>query len=260
MTKFRPCIDLHEGRVKQIVGSSLTDDGGGLKTNFVSDQSSEWFARRFSEDGLTGGHVIQLGPGNEEAALAALSAYPGGLQIGGGIREGNARKYLDAGASHVIVTSYLFDGEGRFLRERLKAIEGLVGRERLVIDLSCRALGESGSWVVAMDRWQKRTDLMLTAATLTQLAAHCAEFLVHAVDVEGKCQGIDEELVVFLGRNAPIPVTYAGGVHRLDVLNRIDELSAGRVDATIGSALDLFGGTSVRYTDCLEFNARSSKG
>jgi phosphoribosylformimino-5-aminoimidazole carboxamide ribotide isomerase len=257
MTRFRPCIDLHEGRVKQIVGSSLSGDGKGLKTNFVSEHSAEWFARRYAEDGLTGGHVIQLGAGNEQAAKSALSAYPGGLQIGGGIRLENALEYLEAGASHVIVTSYLFDHEGRFLSERLDAVAGLVGPDRLVVDLSCRAL-EGGGWVVAMDRWQKRTDLILSRDNLMEIGGQCAEFLVHAVDVEGKCDGIDETLVVFLGRNSPIPVTYAGGVHRLQVLQRIDELSNGRVDATIGSALDLFGGTAVRYQDCLAFNSRTA--
>ena len=256
MTRFRPCIDLHEGRVKQIVGSSLTENGEGLKTNFVSEHSAEWFARRYAQDGLTGGHVIQLGGGNEQAAKLALSAYPGGLQIGGGIRLENALEYLDAGASHVIVTSYLFDSEGRFLADRLEALAKLVGPERLVVDLSCRALEGDGGWVVAMNRWQKRTDLLLSPENLSEIGGQCAEFLVHAVDVEGKCDGIDEKLVSFLGRNSPIPVTYAGGVHRLEVLKRIDELSEGRVDATIGSALDLFGGTMVSYQDCLAFNSR----
>lgn len=212
MTRFRPCIDLHEGRVKQIVGSSLTEDGAGLKTNFVSEHSAEWFARRYAEDGLAGGHVIQLGPGNELAAKSALSAYPGGLQIGGGIRLENASEYLDAGASHVIVTSFLFDSEARFCRERLRAIAKLVGPERLVVDLSCRALGNDGGWVVAMNRWQKRTDLLLSSESLREISEYCAEFLVHAVDVEGKCEGIDEALVAFLGQNSPLPVTYAGGV------------------------------------------------
>jgi phosphoribosylformimino-5-aminoimidazole carboxamide ribotide isomerase len=256
MTRFRPCIDLHEGRVKQIVGSSLSGDGKGLKTNFVSEHSAEWFARRYAQDGLVGGHVIQLGAGNQQAAKSALSAYPGGLQIGGGIRLENALEYLDAGASHVIVTSFLFDHEGRFLSERLQAMARLVGPERLVVDLSCRALEGDGGWVVAMDRWQKRTDLLLSPENLREIGGQCAEFLVHAVDVEGKCEGIDERLVVFLGQNSPIPVTYAGGVHRLEVLHRIEDLSKGRVDATIGSALDLFGGTAVSYQDCLAFNAR----
>jgi phosphoribosylformimino-5-aminoimidazole carboxamide ribotide isomerase len=256
MTRFRPCIDLHEGRVKQIVGSSLTEDAAALKTNFVSAHGAEWFAKRYAADGLTGGHVIQLGPGNEQAALAALAAYPGGLQIGGGVRLENAKHYLDAGASHVIVTSHLFDVEGKFAEDRLLALESAVGRGRLVIDLSCKAEAETGGWIVAMNRWQTLTNLRLTKETLVWLGEHCAEFLIHAVDVEGKCEGIDEALVVFLGQSSPVPVTYAGGVHTLEVLKRIDELSAGRVDATIGSALDLFGGTGVRYEDCLAFNRR----
>jgi phosphoribosylformimino-5-aminoimidazole carboxamide ribotide isomerase len=257
MTRFRPCIDLHEGRVKQIVGSSLNDAGQGLRTNFVSEQGADWYAAKYAADGLTGGHVIQLGAGNEAAALAALRAYPGGLQLGGGIKPENAVRYLEAGASHVIVTSYLFDAEGHFLPEHLAALVTEVGRERLVIDLSCRAQEEG--WLVAMNRWQTPTDLEVTAATLAELAGHCAEFLVHAVDVEGKCEGIDEALTVFLGRHCPIPVTYAGGIHRLEVLHEIDRLSEGRVDATIGSALDLFGGKSIRYEDCLAFNRRSER-
>lgn len=257
MTRFRPCIDLHEGRVKQIVGSSLTDEGGGLRTNFVSDRSAAWYARKYQEDGLTGGHVILLGRGNEEAALAALQAYPGGLQLGGGIRPENAAGYLGQGASHVIVTSYLFDSSGRFQEEHLRQLITEVGKERLVIDLSCRATGTG--WTVAMNRWQTLTDLELTADILTWLGGQCAEFLVHAVDVEGKCEGIDEALTIFLGRHSPVPVTYAGGIHRLEVLWRIDELSGGRVDATVGSALDLFGGSGIRYADCLSFNRRGSE-
>lgn len=254
MTRFRPCIDLHEGRVKQIVGSTLASDGKAVKTNFVSPHGADWFARRYAEDALTGGHVIQLGPGNEEAALAALRVYPGGLQLGGGIQLENAAHYLEAGASHVIVTSFLFDNNGRFQEDRLDALTKVVGQERLVIDLSCRASDDG--WVVAMNRWQTLTDLPVTAETLAHLADRCAEFLVHAVDVEGKCEGIDEKLTVFLGVHSPIPVTYAGGIHTLDVLHRIDALSGGRVDATVGSALDLFGGTGVRYADCLAFNRR----
>lgn len=256
MTRFRPCIDLHDGRVKQIVGSSLSDDGRGLKTNFVSEYGAEWFAERYAADGLTGGHVIQLGGGNEVAAMKALAAYPGGLQLGGGIKPENAARFLEEGASHVIVTSYLFDHEGHFLIDHLDALLAEVGRERLVIDLSCRAQADGEGWVVAMNRWQTLTDLAVTAETLQWLAGSCAEFLVHAVDVEGKCEGIDAELTTFLGRHSPIPVTYAGGIHRLEVLHDIDQLSGGRVDATIGSALDLFGGSAVRYEDCLAFNRR----
>jgi phosphoribosylformimino-5-aminoimidazole carboxamide ribotide isomerase len=264
MTRFRPCIDLHEGRVKQIVGSSLRDDEGptdastALRTNFVSEHSSAWYARRYAEDGLKGGHVIQLGKGNQEAAMEALAAYPGGLQLGGGVTAENAADYLEAGASHVIVTSFLFHPEGRFLEERLDELVRRVGREHLVIDLSCKATGSG--WVVAMNRWQTLTDLVITPETLARLGDHCAEFLVHAVDVEGKCQGIDEELTGFLGQHSPVPATYAGGIYRLEDLHLIQQLSAGRVDATVGSALDLFGGNGVRYQDCLAFNQRGDGG
>lgn len=255
MTKFRPCIDLHEGRVKQIVGSTLNDSGAGLRTNFVSDHDASWFATRYREDDLPGGHVIMLGPRNEEAAKSALAAYPNGLQLGGGIKPSNAAEYLEAGASHVIVTSYLFGPEGRFSEANLQTMLAAVGREHLVIDLSCKAV--AGGWTVAMNRWQTLTDLQVTPETLAYLAAHCAEFLIHAVDVEGKCEGIDESLVEFLGKHSPIPMTYAGGIHHLDNLKRIQQLSGGRVDGTVGSALDIFGGHGVRYQECVAFNRRT---
>lgn len=255
MTKFRPCIDLHQGRVKQIVGGSLRDDGDGLQTNFESHLSPSYYAGAYRRDGLEGGHVIKLGPGNDEAAREALASYPGGLQIGGGIRAQNAEKWLRAGASHVIVTSWLFDERGYFQPDRLSALVSEVGSERIVIDLSCRAA--SFGWIVAMNRWQTLTDLELSVSTLKELSDSCAEFLVHAADFEGHCGGIDAALVEFLGQHADRPVTYAGGAQSLEALKQVDHLSGGRVDLTIGSALDLFGGTCVRYKDCVEWNRRA---
>jgi phosphoribosylformimino-5-aminoimidazole carboxamide ribotide isomerase len=254
MTRFRPCIDLREGKVVQIVGGTLSDDGAGLETNFVSERPASWFAKRYRDDGLRGGHVIMLGPGNEAPAKEALAAFPGGLQAGGGISARNARQWLDAGASHVIVTSALFDGEGRFLEGKLRELSGMVGRERLVVDLSCRVAGEG--WVVAMNRWQTLTDLKVESATLDRLSCFCAEFLIHAVDVEGLCEGIDERLVAFLGQWGGAPVTYAGGARDFGDLARVDSLSSGLVDLTIGSALDLFGGKLVKYEDCVAWNRR----
>jgi len=252
VTRFRPCIDLHAGRVKQIVGGTLSPDEKGLRINFSSHHPASYYAEMYRKDALIGGHVIKLGPGNDDAALEALACYPGGLQIGGGIRAENAELWLQAGASHVIVTSWLFDSAGHFLSERLDQIIAEVGQERLVIDLSCRA-SENG-WLVAMDRWQTVTDLAIDAATIKELSGYCAEFLVHAADVEGKCSGIDTSLVKCLGSTSPIPVTYAGGANSYDDLALVNQLSGGRVDLTIGSALDLFGGTQVRYRDCLKWN------
>lgn len=252
MTRFRPCIDLHQGRVKQIVGGTLDAGPDGPRVNFVSDRPASWFAARYREDGLRGGHVIMLGPGNEAAALEAVQAFPGGLQVGGGLNPDNAGRFLDAGASHVIVTSWLFSKDGRFLDERLAAMERAFGRERLVVDLSCRAA--DGGWVVAMNRWQTRTDLAVTEQTLDRFRGRCDELLVHAADVEGLCGGIDEELVALLGRWGGMPVTYAGGARDLDDLARVERISGGAVDLTIGSALDIFGGSRVRYDDCLAWN------
>jgi len=248
---FRPCIDLHEGKVKQIVGGTLGD--AGLRTNFVSEKSAAWFAELYQRDGLKGGHVIQLGSGNESEARAALTAFPGGLHLGGGVNAANARGWLDAGASHVIVTSWVFR-EGRVDWARLDELVKAIGKERLVLDLSCRKRGES--YFVVTDRWQKFTDLEVNAETLQKFSAYCAEFLIHAVDVEGLCRGIDRELVGKLGQWTPIPMTYAGGANSLADLEEVTRLGQGKVDLTIGSALDIFGGTGVKYDDCVKFNHR----
>ena len=252
---FRPCIDLHEGKVKQIVGGTLTDDATGLRTHFVAERPAAWFAERYRRDGLRGGHVIQLGPGNETAAREALAAYPGGLQLGGGVNLDNASAWLDAGASHVIVTSWVFR-EGCLDQARLDALVGAIGKARLVLDLSCRRRGSD--YFVMTDRWQKFTEVAVNAATLDRLARQCDEFLVHAVDVEGLCQGIDEELVRRLAEGSQIPVTYAGGARSLEDLETVTRLGRGRIHLTIGSALDLFGGTGVRYADAVEFNRRQA--
>ena len=249
--KFRPCIDLHDGQVKQIVGSTLTDSALGLTTNFASDKGAAYYAALYRGDGLTGGHVIKLGPGCDQAAVAALQAYPGGLQIGGGITADNAEFWLEQGASQVIVTSYVFQG-GRLLADRLQALASQVGRQRLVLDLSCRQRG--GDYVVVTDRWQKFTELVISPQTLAYFAGFCAEFLIHAVDVEGKCAGIAEDLVMDLGNWTPIPTTYAGGVKNLDDLIKVRDLGQGRLDVTIGSALDIFGGSGITYREAVGFN------
>ncbi len=252
MTRFRPCIDLHEGKVKQIVGGTLSDDTAALQTNFESDHPAGYFAELYRTDSLPGGHVIKLGPGNDDAAREALAAYPGGFHLGGGINLVNAPAWLEAGASHVIVTSWLFDEEGQLLPERLDALVAEVGKEHIVIDLSCRILGDT--WIVAMNRWQTLTNLPINPETLKALAGSCAEFLIHAADAEGKCEGIDARLVEYIAQHTSIPVTYAGGVHSLDDLATVQKLSAGKVDLTIGSALDIFGGDKVRYADCVKWN------
>jgi phosphoribosylformimino-5-aminoimidazole carboxamide ribotide isomerase len=252
---FRPCIDLHDGKVKQIVGSTLTDPAVGLRTHHVAEHPAAWFANLYRRDGLKGGHVILLGPGNEPAAREALAAYPGGLQVGGGINEQNARAWIEAGASHVIVTSWMFR-DGVLDPMRLDALVGLVGRSRLVLDLSCRRRG--ADYFVVTDRWQKFTSLAVNAETLHRLARQCDEFLIHAVDVEGLCQGIDEDLVGRLAEGSSIPTTYAGGARSLADLEAVTRLGGGRIDLTIGSALDLFGGRGVRYADAVEFNRRQA--
>ena len=240
--------------MKQIVGGTLGGDPGRLQTNYVSDRPAAWYAELYQRDGLQGGHVIMLGPGNETAARAALQAYPGGLQIGGGVNLDNARGWLEAGASHVIVTSWVFR-DGQMDLERLSQLVEAIGKPRLVLDLSCRRRGQD--YFVVTDRWQKFTDLAISRESLEKLAAWCAEFLIHAVDVEGQCCGIDQELVSNLGLWSPIPTTYAGGASSLGDLETVTQLGQGRIDLTIGSALDIFGGSRVRYDDVVAFNRRS---
>ena len=245
--RFRPCIDIHNGKVKQIVGSSLRDSGDEARENYVSERPAADYARLYREKDLPGGHIILL---NREGsaffeetrtqALSALAAWPGGMQIGGGVRADNAAAYLAAGASHVIVTSYVFR-EGIIDRERLEELRRAVGREHIVLDLSCRKT-ERGC-VIVTDRWQKMTDTVLDGRALEDLSAYCDEFLVHAVDAEGKQEGIEEELAALLGQASPIPATYAGGIRGAEDIARIREAGGGRVDFTVGSALDLFGGS-----------------
>ncbi len=249
---FRPCIDLHDGRVKQIVGGSIDDSQpDSLRTNFVSEQPPTWFAELYRRDNLRGGHVIKLGQGNDDAAREALAAWQSGLQVGGGITADNAAEWISAGASHVIVTSWLFR-DGQLDEERLNQLGQALGQEQLVIDLSCRKRGDE--FFVVTDRWQTFTDLRVNAETLGRLAGHCDEFLIHGVDVEGLGQGIDETLVQLIAEHSPIPATYAGGARSMDDLRRVTKLGQGRVHLTIGSALDIFGGDGVRYEDAVAFN------
>lgn len=254
---FRPCIDLHDGKVKQIVGGTLGVEPDKLRTHFVSERPAAWYAELYRKDGLQGGHVIMLGPGNEFQARAALQAYPTGLQVGGGVTLENARAWLDAGASHLIVTSWVFH-EGRVDWGRLTQLVEAIGKERLVLDLSCRRRG--GDYFVVTDRWQKFTETQVNRQNLVELARCCAEFLIHAVDVEGLCRGIDQELVALLGQWSPIPTTYAGGANSLADLDTVTRLGQGRIDLTIGSALDIFGGAGVRYADAVAFNRRAASG
>lgn len=254
--KFRPCIDIHNGKVKQIVGSSLKDQGDKASENFVASQDAAFFARLYCEKGLKGGHIILLNSSDSEyyertrqQALLALSAYPYGLQVGGGINPSNAEFFLKKGASHVIVTSYVFK-DGQLHYDRLKEMINAVGRERLVLDLSCRR--KENEYYIVTDRWQKYTSVELTEQILDELSAYCDEFLVHAVDVEGKSEGLEKPVAKILGDWGKIPITYAGGVHSFSDLDQLKELGKGKVDVTIGSALDLFGGP-MAFADVLSY-------
>lgn len=244
--RFRPCIDIHNGKVKQIVGGSLRDAGDTARENYVSCQNGDFFADMYRGCGLKGGHIILLNPATSEyyeedvrQAELALSAYPGGLQIGGGINAGNAERFIDMGASHVIATSYVFR-DGRICYDNLRALVSAVGREHLVLDLSCRK--RDGEYYIVTDRWQKFTGVRVDTETLDELADYCDEYLVHAVDVEGKASGIEEHVAELLGRWGRLPSTYAGGVASFEDLDMLRRLGRDRVDVTIGSALDIFGG------------------
>ncbi len=254
--QFRPCIDLHGGRVKQIVGSTLQDEcTDTLQTNFSSDFPPSYYADLYKKDNLPGGHIIMLGPGNEAAALDALKAWPGGMHVGGGITADNAAFWVEQGASHVIVTSHVFHN-GILDEERLVVLRDLVGRERLVLDLSCR--WQNNGYYVVTDRWQNFTRLQVSGETLEWLAGFCDEFLVHAVDVEGKCMGVDERLIQLLAQYATIPITYAGGVSKMKDLELIQDAGQGKLDVTVGSALDIFGGKGLTYKEVVAYHSSLS--
>lgn len=249
--RFRPCIDLHDGVVKQIVGSTLSaEKADGLTTNFVADKPSSWFAELYRKDKLTGGHIIKLGPGNDEAAREALQAWPGKIQLGGGVTAENAQYWIENGASHVIVTSFVFKN-GLIDMENLDQLVAAVGAERIVLDLSCRKRGDD--YYIVTDRWQKFTDVAITEKVIKDLAGYCAEYLVHAVDVEGRCSGIETELVEKLGRWVSVPTTYAGGIRNFKDIDLIEEKGRGRLDFTVGSALDIFGGTEISYKEIVNY-------
>ena len=244
--RFRPCIDIHNGKVKQIVGGSLLDEGDFALDNYVSEKNGDYYAGLYRDAGLSGGHIILLNPPASEyyeedvrQACLAIGAYPGGLQIGGGMNADNAAFFLDQGASHIIVTSYVFR-EGRIDWDHLDHMVKAVGKDHLVLDLSCRRRDEG--YYIVTDRWQKFTQVPLNRETLDLLSAYCSEFLIHAVDVEGKARGIEENVASLLGEWEGIPVTYAGGVGSYQDLRKLKKLGKNKVDVTIGSALDLFGG------------------
>lgn len=245
--EFRPCIDIHNGQVKQIVGGSLTDLNNEATENFVATQDAAFFANLYKKAGLKGGHIILLNSKDSEyyeatraQAFEALREYPGGLQVGGGITSQNAGEYLEAGASHVIVTSYVFH-DGKVDYKRLKELEKAVGKEHLVLDLSCKKV--DGEYRIVTDRWQNLTKEVVSLELMDRLAGYCSEFLIHAVDVEGKANGIEAELAAMLGDWDGLPITYAGGVHSYEDLDLLKRLGRNRLNVTIGSALELFGGS-----------------
>ncbi|MBQ3513487.1 MAG: phosphoribosylformimino-5-aminoimidazole carboxamide ribotide isomerase [Lachnospiraceae bacterium] len=260
--KFRPCIDIHNGKVKQIVGGSLLDHGNQAKENFVATQDAAFYANLYKEKGLSGGHIILLNKSGTkeydldlEQALMALKEYPNHLQIGGGITPENAPFFLEHGASHVIVTSYVFSN-GQIHFEKLDKLVSSVTKKHLVLDLSCRK--RDGNYYIVTDRWQNFTDVVLSPETIQELSEYCDEFLIHAVDVEGKANGIEQELVSLLGSAANIPVTYAGGVGSFEDLSLLKTLGKNRLDVTIGSALNIFGG-NMDFNKVCDFMKQSSK-
>ena len=253
--KFRPCIDIHNGKVKQLVGGSLKDKGNQADENFVSEKDAAYYANLYKKDGIKGGHIIILNAGGSEffkkskkQALAAIKAYPNGMQIGVGVTAINADDYIRAGATHVIVTSFVFK-DGRVNYGNLKSLVKAVGKEHIVLDLSCRK--KDGQYYIVTDRWQKFTDEVVNLETLKKLSEYCDEFLVHGVDVEGKSGGMEEELVEMLSKFTDIPITYAGGIGSKEQIEKFAEISKGNLDFTIGSALDLFGG-KLSYDEIVE--------
>ena len=255
--EFRPCIDIHNGQVKQIVGASLQDEGDRAGENYVSEHDAAWYARKFEADDLSGGHVIMLNAAGSDyfektrqQALEALSAWPGHLQIGGGINAENAAEYIAAGASHVIVTSYAFRG-GMINFDHIRKLVDAVGKEHIVLDLSCKEV--DGMYYIVTDRWQNVTETEFNTETLAELSPYCDEFLVHAAHVEGLKGGIDETVVSIMGAYGGNPVTYAGGIRSMEDIKLIRDEGQGRVNYTVGSALDLYGG-QMSYDELVQLN------
>lgn len=275
--EFRTCIDIHNGKVKQIVGSSLRDKNNEAVENFVAEQDARFYADLYKKDGVKGGHIILLNAKDSEyyeatkaQAIEALRVYPGGLQVGGGITADNAKGFIEAGASHVIVTSYVFK-DGRIDYDNLRKLVAEVGKEHIVLDLSCRYLKDTSQIVygvqddlfalpypprgegyyIVTNRWQVETEERVTPELLDKLSKYCDEFLIHAVDVEGKQRGIEKPLVAILGDWGKLPITYAGGVASYGDLEEIKVLGRNKVNVTIGSALDLFGG-KLKYEEVLK--------
>ena len=243
--KFRPCIDIHNGHVVQIVGSSLRDENDSAQNNFVSEKDSAYYANLYKEYGLSGGHIIILNGKDSEyyeatkaEAVKALQTYKGGMQIGGGITDKNAEEYILAGASHIIVTSYVFS-DGKICYNNLNRLNSAVGREHICLDVSCRM--RNGKYYVVTDRWQQFTDVVLDENLIVSLSEYCDELLVHAVDVEGRKAGINATIAGILEKS-PIPVTYAGGISSLDDIAKIRSIGNNKIDFTIGTALNIFGG------------------
>ena len=176
--EFRPCIDIHNGKVKQIVGGSLKDEAGASE-NFVSEYDAAFYADFYKKQSIKGGHVILLNKAGtpeyestKKQALLALHTYPGGLQVGGGITPDTAGEFLNAGASHVIVTSYVFQ-DGCIHMDRLEKLVSSVGKEHLVLDLSCRK--KEGKYYIVTDRWQKFTEAELNYKLLCELEKYASD-------------------------------------------------------------------------------------
>lgn len=244
--ELRPCIDIHNGAVKQIVGSSLKDEHDSAIDNFVSSKNADYYANIYREQNLSGGHIIILNHRDSEyyeksleQARLALKAFPGGMMIGGGITDENAQDFIDMGASHVIVTSFVFK-DGKIHYDRIKRLVDAVGKEHLVLDLSCRK--KDDNYYIVTDRWQNFTDEIVSCELIDKLSEFCDEFLIHAVDVEGKRNGVEKELVSMLSKSDKC-ITYAGGVSKLEDIVLLNKLGLGKINLTVGSALSLFGGS-----------------
>ena len=245
--KFKPCIDLHHGKVKQIIGSTLNSKE--IKVNFTSNQNSSYFAQLYRKYQLSGAHIIMLGPNNEEACLQALKTWPGHLQVGGGITLANGEKWLKAGAQKLIFTSYLFPDKTLDL-SRLQSLKKNYGRNKIVIDLSCsKTLADKGYYVFK-NKWKEQTTFKLELASLQSIIPYTEEILIHAISVEGKNQGMDQDLVYQLKKlheQTNLNLVYAGGIHHQEELDEFVKISESKIDFTIGSALDIFGGRGFSF-------------
>ncbi|MBT3539096.1 phosphoribosylformimino-5-aminoimidazole carboxamide ribotide isomerase [bacterium] len=247
--QFRPCIDILNGKVTQIVGETLATNSL-VAENFVTNKNAAYFADLYKKNNLAGGHIIMLDKTEKTKSqtIEALKTFPQDFQVGGNINSDNAQEFINAGASHIIVTSYIFK-DNKLSPLRLQRLMSAVKKEKIVLDLSCRK--KNNEYYVVTNRWQIFSNFKVTSKNLETLSNYCDEFLIHGVDSEGKLQGVEIDLLNILKDFTGIPITYAGGIRDMNDIEKIKQTGNGYINFSVGTALDIFGG-ELNYNKVIE--------